>query len=170
MIAWIRLWREGAIGLLLLALAWTSFGKLSAERKQARLSGELAAALHRIEGERAAIRAATAIARAEDIAHAARVDRERTNISLEVDRDYQEQLADLRRRHDALRLRSAPPGADRSGGGTAPMPGIPDAARGPDGAAGEARLSASDALIASQQALQLKALQDWSRAQAIVEQ
>lgn len=49
------------------------------------------------------------------------------------------------------------------------MSGIPHAARGADGAAGEDRLSDGDALIASEIALRLKALQQWVRAQEGVE-
>ena len=177
MIGLIRFWREGAIGVLLIAIGLAWLAKAGAERQSARLARALAEAKRTIEIDRAQIRAKTALAQAEDAAHAAGVEREQAAISQETSSDYQKQIADLRRRHDALRLRGRTAHADSSGGGSPPMPGIPDAAGGADGAtrqdglpsAAAPGLGTGDALIASEQALRLKALQDWVAAQAAVE-
>ena len=165
----LRLWREGAIGALLIALALLWIGKGMTERQNVRLKSELGQAEALIEQERALARSRAAQAKAEDQAHAARVERDQDRVSKEVSNDYQIQLGDLRRRYDALRLHAAAPAADPDGGGAQTMPPISVAARGADGAAGEDRLPAADALIASEQALRLKALQDWVRGQEAVE-
>ena len=165
----LRMWREGAIGALLIALALLWIGKGMTERQNARLKSELNRADALIEQERALARSRTAQAKAEDQAHAARVERDQDHVSKEVSNDYQIQLGDLRRRYDALRLHAAAPAADPDGGGAKAMPQIPVAARGADDATGEDRLPGADALIASEQALRLQALQDWVRGQEAVE-
>ena len=165
----LRLWREGVIGALLIALALLWIGKGMTERQNGRLKSELSQAETLIEQERALARSRAAQAKAEDQAHAARVERGQDHVSQEVSNDYQTRLDDLRRRYDALRLHAAAPAADPNGGGAKAMPPIPVAARGADGAAGEDGLSDGDALIASEQALRLKALQDWVRGQESVE-
>jgi hypothetical protein len=177
-LAWAGRWREAAIGLLLAALALTWVGKAMTERQNGRLKAALTEANQTIERERAEVRARTELAQALDTARAARVERDRARISKEVQSDYQAKLDDVRRRFDALRLRAAAAaGADRGGGTAAAMPGVPGAAGGADGAAGEDRLPAhpstelraGDALIASQQALRLEALQAWVRRQWALE-
>jgi hypothetical protein len=165
-----RFWRQGVIGALLLAIAALWIGKAVVERQNGRLKAALAEANQMIEQERAEVRAKTALARALDAERAARVERDQAQISKEVQSDYQAKLDDLRRRHDALRMRqSGQAAADRGGGGTAPMPGLSGAAGGADGAADEDRLPGEDALIASEQALRLQALQDWVKGQQAVE-
>jgi hypothetical protein len=49
------------------------------------------------------------------------------------------------------------------------MPGFPNAPSGADVASGKGGLPAEDALIASEIALRLKALQEWVRGQSLVE-
>lgn len=169
MIAAIRLWREGLVGALLVALGLIWLGKAQTERRNHRLEASLAAAGRVIEQERASVRAASARARAEDAARAARAERDQERISRETASEYQKQIADLRRRADALRVQLAPAGADSGGRGGPAVSGLPDAPGRADGAAGQAGLPAEDALIASEQALRLKALQDWVRAQGQVE-
>jgi hypothetical protein len=170
--------REAAIGMLLIALALLWIGKAITERQNGRLKAALAEAGRTIERERAEVRAKTELARAQDAARAAQAERHQAKISQEVQSDYQTRLKDLRRRYDALRLRAAgAAGADRGGGGAAPMPGVSAATRGADVAAGEDRLpagvwgelSVEETLIATRQALQLQALQDWVRRQQTIE-
>lgn len=117
---------------------------------------------------------ARAKAKASDQANVIRVERTQTQVNEETSNDYQKKLADLRRRADALRLRRPATAANPGGGGKPRVSGVPDAAGGPDGASGEngfpdGRLDAADALIASEQALRLQALQEWVRRQAAID-
>jgi hypothetical protein len=164
-----RFWREALIAGLILAMGLLWLGKATAERRSHRLEERLGEATQLIERERAAVRAATALARARDDARVARTERDQAKVSQEVKDDYQTKLGDLRRRHDAWRLHERTAAAAAGGGRGASVPGLPDAARGADGAADKDRLPAADALIASEQALRLKALQSWVAAQAEIE-
>ena len=174
MIGLVRLWREGLIGLLLVALAVAWLSRNAAEHRSTALRAQMAAIRLQLEHERDAVRRATALAQARDAANAARAERDQIRVSQEVNDAYHAQLADLRRRHDALRVRSGATGADSGGGAVAPVPGIPDSPGGTDDPAGEAGLPTTggtgleeaDALIASEQALRLKALQEWVRRQS----
>jgi hypothetical protein len=113
-------------------------------------------------------RRAAELARAQDQAHAARVERDQSVISQEVSHDYQARLADLRARYDALRLQRvhAPAAADP---GTGRATDLPEAAAGAGGAApaaGEEGLSLDATsldwrYVCSAQAEQLDALIDW---------
>jgi len=169
-LALVRHWRDATILGLVAAIALIWLAKTAAERRGERLDARLAEMQILIERERDQVRARTAIARAEDAARAARIERDQSRISEEVSNAYQAQLADLRRRYDAVRLHAAGAAAAASGGGgIAPMPRLSDAADRIDGAAAQDRLPPEDALIASEQALQLKALQDWVRDQQGIE-
>lgn len=165
MIAALRLWREGLIGLLLLTIAglWTARGE--AEHRAELLRRDVADARTELDRTRQDVRAATELAREKDRARAAEAERDQQTISLEVQNAYSKQLADLRSRYDALRLRAAVSPADPGGGGGASVPVLSEAAGSPDAGAGQAGLPAEDALIASEQALRLKSLQDWVRGQ-----
>jgi hypothetical protein len=179
---------------LLIAAGVLWIGKEAAERNVQRIDAELAQTRRDMEAERERVRSRTALARAEDAAHAARVEREQADISKEVTNDYQKQLADLRRRYDALRLQPGGAAADPGGRGDAAVSGLSNSARGADGAAGQDEFSAvvssrqlmptasgshctagqcsvplADLLMASEQALRLEALQTWLREQVQVE-
>jgi hypothetical protein len=165
----LRFWREGIIALLVLACG-------AQELRVRGLKSDLQEARQQVRDEKAAhkltianVRAAAEKARADDAAHARRVERDQNIISEEVSRDYQEQLVDLRRRYDALRVRLGKTPADPSGAGAAAVPGLPGSSAGSDGAAGQDGLPAEDALIASEIALRLKALQLWMKGQLGVE-
>jgi hypothetical protein len=164
-----RFWREGLIAGLIVAMGLLWLGKATADRRSHRLGERLGEARQLIARERAAVRAATVLARAQDEARAARTERDQAKVSQEVTDDYQTKLGDLRRRHDAWRLHERAAAAAGGGGRGAGMPGLPDAARGADGAADKDRLPAADALIASEQALRLKALQSWVAGQAEID-
>ena len=174
MIGLVRVWREGLIGLLLVALAGAWLSRNAAEHRSTALRAQMAATRQQLEHEREAVRRTTALAQAQDAAKAARAERDQIRVSQEVNDAYLAQLADLRRRHDALRVRSGAAGADSGGGADAPVPGVSDSPGGTDDPAGEAGLSSTggtgleeaDALIASEQALRLKALQEWVRRQS----
>jgi hypothetical protein len=113
-------------------------------------------------------RAATAAAKAADEAHARAEEQRNLTRNIEVSRDYQTKLADLRGRYDALRLRpSGTPAADPRGGGGAGLPGAGQGSAGAAGTAGEAGFPAAgdltldDRFICSAQAEQLDALITW---------
>lgn len=108
--------------------------------------------------------AAAELARAQDQANKARVERDQAVISQEVSHDYQERLAALRARYDALRVRGqrSEAAADPGASGDAAMPEAGPAPGGPDGTA------ALDPFACEANTLQLDALQTWVRQQAAV--
>lgn len=112
-------------------------------------------------------RAAAEQRKASDLANVQRVAAEQSEISKEITDDYQTRIAALRADF-AERVRRATQ-ADTGGASGADMSGVPDPSRRADEATRQARLPARDALIASEQAEQLIALQAWVRAQATVD-
>ena len=164
-----RFWREGMVALLILACG-------AQELRVRGLKNHLQASRQQARAEKAAheltianVRAAAEKARADDAAHARRVERHQNHVSEEVSRDYQDQLVDLRRRYDALRVRLGKAPANPGGAGVAAVPGLSDSSAGSDGAAGQDGLPAEEALAASEIALRLKALQEWVTGQLGVE-
>ena len=119
-------------------------------------------------GTVATYRAAADAARAADKATAERVRAEQAAINERSTHDLQTRLADARARAERLR-QLAQGSADPSGGGGAPVPGISAAASGPAQAAGQDRLPLPDALIATEQAIQLDELIGWVRRQSAVD-
>jgi hypothetical protein len=116
----------------------------------------------------ATYRAARDQARRDDQLNTIRVGMEQAAISQEVIDDYQARIDRLRADH-ARRLHAAQAIADSGGGGGSGLSGPGSAPGRADGAAGETRLPLADALIASEQAERLVALQAWVRAQAVVD-
>ena len=112
------------------------------------------------------IKDARAKAEADDLAHARAIEIQQTKVTANVSATYQAQLADLRARYDRLRASAANQAAG-GGGRVPPVPSLPYAASGLDGAAVQDGLP--DALTASAQALQLQALQQWVRDQANID-
>lgn len=160
-----RYWRESVIGILLLVIVALWIGKGAVERQNDKLKTSLQEAMEMIETERATVRNETALARAKDAAHAATVERNQLLASQEVTDDYQKQLAALRARYDTLRLRQGAPATDPGRSGAEAVSWVSDATAGIDGTTSAAGLSDPDRLIASEQAIRLKALQDWVAAQ-----
>ena len=112
-------------------------------------------------------RGAATQARAADESNAERVAVEQRAINERTDHDYEARLAAARAA--AQRLRLAAEAATHPGaGGNAPVPGLPAAAGGSPQAADEDRLPRSDALVATEQAIQLDELIKWIREQAAV--
>jgi hypothetical protein len=114
------------------------------------------------------VRAATDQARAADQANAARVTAAQQVINERTADEYETRVAAARRGAEQLRIRSQA-AADPGRGGGAAMPSVSAAAGRPDQAAGEDRLPPSDALTATEQAIQLDELIKWVRAQAEVD-
>lgn len=92
-----------------------------------------------------------------------RVAKAQEDITDETVTDYRARLADLHARYDRLRQ------TNRSAPGNTGLPAVSDTASRVDEAPGENGLPAPDALIASEQALQLDALITWVEEQAKVE-
>lgn len=152
-------WRWIAAAALMLA-AWAYADHRGYRRGVASQQPAIAA----LETTIANVRNASAAALASDLANARIVETKQQEITDASSSDYQRQLADLRARYDRLRAEAA---ANSGGGAGADMPGLPDAPGRPDAAA--TQIGLSDALTASEQALQLQALQGWTTAQTKVD-
>jgi len=122
-----------------------------------------------LAGTVANYRAAAETARAADKANVARVTAEQRTINERTEHDYEARLAAARAVAERLRIESAAAAADTVTGRATAVPSLADAAGRTDEAAGEDRLPQSDALIASEQAIQLDELIDWVTAQSGVD-
>jgi hypothetical protein len=113
-------------------------------------------------------RAAADLARGADRANAHRVASEQTAINERTAHDFETRLAAARAA--AQRLRAQPPAAaDPRTGRGASVPSLSAAAGSAAEAPGQDRLSAPDALTATEQAIQLDELIKWVRQQAKVD-
>jgi enoyl-CoA hydratase/carnithine racemase len=166
-------WRNGPLlwfGVLFLVNAFIV--NPAHQRRISGLEADLAAEQAAHLGTVNAFLAASEQAQKDAQDNAQRVAREQEIITDEIVSDYRSDLAALRSRFD--RLRAGTPRTDPGGAHAAGVPGLPDAAGRVDAATGEDRLPAAgsltlpDALIASEQALQLDALIDWIEAQSAV--
>jgi hypothetical protein len=150
--------------LLLLQKGETRHWKNQAASSEQLYLGQQAAFAQTVAGYRAAAEQA----RAEDQANAARVVAEQRSINERTADDYQTRIADARAR--AVRLLGDAEAASASvTRRTAPVPGIPAAAGGFAQASGQDRLPPADALIATEQAIQLDELIRWVEAQHAVD-
>ena len=122
-----------------------------------------------LAGTIANYRAAADQARESDAANAERVAADQRQINERTTNDFEARLAAARSLAQRLRGQSASAEADPGSGRTAPMPGLSAAPGGPVEGAGQDRLSQSDALTATEQAIQLDELIKWVRAQASVD-
>ena len=113
-------------------------------------------------------RAAAAAAEAADRANADRLEAAQQTINERSADALDIRLAAARARAGRLR-QAGTAAADPRGGAAAHLPGPPGAAPGAAEAAGQDRLPAEDALIATEQAIQLDELIEWVRLQAEVD-
>jgi hypothetical protein len=154
-----------ALGLLLLIQkAETSHWKKESGRFEQLYLGEQSA----LAGTIANYRAAAAQARAADQAAAQRVEAEQRAINERTSNEYEARLAAARLSAQRLRGQAATAAADPGRRGAAPVPGLSTAAGGAAQATGEDGLPQSDALTATEQAIQLDELIKWVKAQARV--
>ena len=116
----------------------------------------------------AGYRAAADAARAADRAAGERARAEQAAINERTAYDYETRLAAARARADELR-RDSQASAHSGGRGTTPVPALSIAAGGAHETAGEGRLPGPDALIATEQAIQLDELIKWVRRQHSVD-
>jgi hypothetical protein len=115
-----------------------------------------------------AVRLKTAEIQASDARHAREVESHQNVISQESSHDYQAELARVRADFaERLRRARSAAGTDQGRSGKPSVPGIAPSADGPDAAATEDGLPLPDALIATEQAIQLQALQGWVKAQGM---
>lgn len=152
-----------ALALALLVHDRNHWKRLAASRQQ-----QLAETKAAFDQTVANYRAAADQARKADAANAARVKAEQAHINERTADDYQTRIAAARDAYRRL-LADAGSAADRGGGGAAPVPGVPAAARGPAETAAEDGLPADDRELATEQAIQLDELIKWVRAQAGVD-
>ena len=113
-------------------------------------------------------RAAAEQARIADAANAARVKAEQAIINERTADDFQDRIAAARAAARRLQPNAAA-AADPSPGGAALVPGVSAAAARAAQAAGNDRLSQSERLVATEQAIQLDELIQWVTAQGRVE-
>jgi hypothetical protein len=114
-------------------------------------------------------RAAADAARAADVAKAARVALEQRTINRRTVNDYETRLAAARSRAERLRIEAAGAAANYGDRGSSAVSGLSEAPRSPAQATGEARLPPTDALTATEQAIQLDELIKWIEEQAKVD-
>ena len=114
-------------------------------------------------------RAAADQARRDDAANLARVKSEQTQINERTAYDFETRIAAARALADRLRQQANPAAANPGAGRAASMPAVPAAPAAIAEGAGEDRLPQSDALTATEQAIQLDELIKWVRAQAAVQ-
>lgn len=149
-----RLWPFAlGAGLLL----W--IGILTMQRNDARADAQ--SARNALAATEANYRAAAARRKADDLANVQRVAAEQGLISKETTDEYEARIAALRTDF-AERVRIAT-GTHSGGSGGAHLPSTAATPSGADETACETKLPAQDALIASEQAEQLIALQGWAR-------
>lgn len=159
----LRYWREALFSAVVIPLAfgfWLRGERLDAEKAAHKLTK--AAFEQQVSDYRTAYQ--TAVAEAQAAARKVEADQER--ITHEVSADYQSRLADVRARYQRLLAKTE---ADSGRAGAPDLPGVSASAGGPDAAAACAGLPLAARLVATEQAIQLDALQDWIRRQAGVE-
>jgi hypothetical protein len=122
-----------------------------------------------LAGTLANYRAAADQARAADLSNAARVVAEQRVINERISDDYEKRLGLARAVAERLRSETRSAAADSRGRGSAPVPGLSTAAGEPPEAAGDDRLPPADALLATEQAIQLDELIKWVREQHAVD-
>jgi hypothetical protein len=121
-----------------------------------------------LRGTIANYRASVEAARTADQANVAHVTAQQRAINERTANDFEARLAAAHSLAQRLRGESATAAADRSGRGAAPVPRLSAPASQPAQAAGQDRLPQSDALTATEQAIQLDELIKWVKAQAAV--
>ena len=114
-------------------------------------------------------RTAAEQARAADQANGQRVAAVQRSINERTSNDFEARLAAARLSAQRLRSESAGTATDPGTGGGASVPGLSASAGRPAQGAGEDRLPVPDALMATEQAIQLDELIRWVRAQAKVD-
>ncbi len=160
--------RLGGVALLLALLGWGLRVDHLRGTYKARLvlvTGKLVEVTQAFNGFRAEIVDVTERALAQDRARAADVRARNESIAREAERDYQTRIDDARARAERLRAQAGRASAGGGGRSAAHLSGAGTAAGSTDAAADQAGFSAGltldDALICTEQAIQLDALITW---------
>jgi hypothetical protein len=163
-----RYWKFTLIAVLMASIGILKLSLAGEQRHVAKLQQQLSETIAACDQFKAAVRARMALAEAQDEANARRVERDQILINQETVSAYRKEIAALRARA-AQRVRTGASANGVGGGSPAPVPGVSQTAGGTDAAAREDGLSGSDELIASENAVRLKSLQEWVREQGQVE-
>lgn len=155
-----------AVGAALLGLTFWAWRDAEAEADRYQLAAEAEAANH--QQTKDAYAAAQLEAQRLEKQRIANVKAEQEDITDAVETDYRRRIADARADYERLRAEQARARLASAARGQ-PVPHIPDPAGGADGTAEEDGFPLSDRLIATEQAIQLEALQDWVRRQSQVD-
>jgi hypothetical protein len=153
----------GLLGLLLVQRIDAAHWHQESDRFEKLYDGEQLA----LAKTTAAYREAADTARAEDSANATRVTAEQQTINRRTNDDYEKRLADARAAADRMRQQLAAAPAHPGSRAAAAVPSLSAAAGGPSQTANEDRFS--DALTATEQAIQLDELIKWVKTQAAVD-
>lgn len=158
---------QGVIGLaasLFLAFLWLRTGGEARHwHKQSDQFQKLyTAEKNALDQTKANLLAARNKAKAEDAANVERVKAEQSAINERSAHDFETRIAAARAAAERLQRASA---AHPGSGGNSPVPGLSSAPGGTAEAAGQDRLSPTDALTATEQAIQLDELISWARRQ-----
>jgi hypothetical protein len=146
--------------MLLIQKGETRHWKKQSDRYETLYNQDKAAFAKTVAGYRAAYSKAVA----DDAANLKRVQQDQATVNQQREASYEARIADARTRADRLQ-RDAEARAHPGGPGSAPVPGLPAAPGGVAPGAPQAGLSADDALVATEQAIQLDELIHWVHAQ-----
>lgn len=166
MIFALRYWKVIAGGIVLIALLFMLHVRTNQRDAARNLARDTQSAFDKTVAD---YRTKAEIARRQDIENVARVQAEQATITQKVSNDYQVDLAAARARADALRVRLS---ASSGNSGVSGKPGVSEASNAtsrPDATTPQNGLSVSERLIATEQAIQLAALQRWIVEQSTVE-
>ncbi len=151
----------GAIVLLTIACGFLALNLAWEQTHAAKLQTALTECGKTLENERQAIRDKTAVAKAQDAAHAAKVEGNDTKIAMGKNDAIQKRRAAGRAAElDRLRRARASTAAASSSGDT-PVPAAAEAAAGVDGEGGASDLLQSDNLICIDNTIKLEGWQEW---------
>ncbi len=154
----------GIIGVSLLGMVVLSLLLAGEKIHSAKLQTALITCNKTLENERQQVRDKTAVAKADDAAHAAKVEAHDTKIQMENNDAIRDRIG---RARTALSLRNQPAAPARSGG-EAPVSSPPQPPSSADGAGGASELSAADKLICVTNTLKAEGWQDWQKAVASI--
>ena len=152
-------------GLLLIQKGETRHWRKQSAGFETRYRGEQQAHAQTVANYRVAAEAA----RRADAANRDRVAAAQADINERTIHDYETRISDARARAGRLRGEAGAAATDPGAGRATALPTAGAPARAADGAAARDRLSLEDALIATEQAIQLDELINWVRAQAAVD-
>lgn len=146
---------------IVLASCW-GVDHVISHRHSAKVEKQLTAANNALDTTKANLLAAADRARREDAANAERVKAEQSAINERSAHDFETRIAVARAAAERLRRASA---ANPGNGGGPPVSGVSASSGGAADGPGQNQLSSTDALTATEQAIQLDELISWIRRQ-----